>query len=614
MAAYGLFSCFSQTKQYHKILIFPYGVLLFTALLLNLFNTPVLAAGDFIAIAYHDVVDKRDELEPDGVTLDTLIDHFEWLKVNDYHPVSIGELVAAQAGTQPLPDKAVLLCWDDAYVSFYTHVLPLLKAYHYPAVLALVGSWMEPGSRELVKYGNKFVKRNKFMTWAQVKEVASSGLVEIASHSNNLHSTVLGNSSGGKQPAAISRIFDPITATYETDKHYRERIKKDLQANSDLILHHVGTRPRVMVWPFGQHNMITVKIAADTGMDITMTLDPVPSSTTNLQSIGRIYPSNNPHLERFRSYLNQEIKPSVHHFLRFDSRDLLDPSTDTEQHFSTFLDRVKYLNPSFIILDPVIEANGRRQALFPNSRFPVAQDRLNRFTWHTSKRTETAVYLWLSPPLFTAAAGESQTTVNQFFSDMGQSAPCGGLVVNKPELIQDLVEKGITRVNDVRFWNPDKRRLARKNMSTSGTNTQLSSVFQALESFQKWQPFQEISLVLSTDDFLTLGISQFTVLLNYFDRLIIDIGQDFDRLLSKSGKKQLTQLHGAEYLRQCDFLLSRDNQDSSLNRDLKILPTLNIINWGYQYDNFLENEPPAETIRHLFSKTDFPYPLVKQKP
>ena len=585
--------------------------IILTALLICLISSPVLAENDFIAIAYHDIVDKRDDLTPDGVTLDTLINHFEWLKVNGYHPVSIEELLAAQAGVQVLPDKAVLLCWDDAYLSFYTHVLPLLKAYHYPAVLALVGSWMEPGPHELVQYGNKLVKREKFMTWAQVKEAAASGIVEIASHSNNLHFAVPANSSNGKQPAAITRIYNPVTATYETNKNYTERIRKDLQASSDQILQHVGIRPRVMVWPFGQYNMITLKIAAETGMPITLTLNPVPSNTKNLSAVGRIYPSNNPDLEMFRSYLNRQIKPAVHHFVRIDSRNLLDPSVDTEQHFSKFLDRVKKLNPNLVILDPVIKENGHRQALFPNSRFPVAQqDRLNRFSWHTSKRTETAVFLWLSSPLFTTSTGKSQATVNQFFSDMGQAAPCGGLVVHRPELIRALLKNGTTQVKDVRFWNPDKRRLARQILNKTGNSKEISQVFQALESFQKWQPFQEISLVLSMDSFLTLNIDQFSVLLNYFDRLIIHIGQDYDRLLSNKSRKQLEQLHTAVYLQQCDFLLTRDKKESSLNRNLRNLPTLNIINWGYQYDNFLENEPPADSIRHLFSKTSFPYPLV----
>ena len=70
---------------------------------------------------------------------------------------------------------------------------PLLRAYHYPAVAALVGSWMEdrpggnpqPGDRAVgtVQYGDKTVPRSNFISWAEAREMQASGLVEFASHS-----------------------------------------------------------------------------------------------------------------------------------------------------------------------------------------------------------------------------------------------------------------------------------------------------------------------------------------------------------------------------------------------------------------------------------------------
>ncbi|NBW63906.1 MAG: hypothetical protein EBR33_12480 [Synechococcaceae bacterium WB4_1_0192] len=47
----------------------------------------------------------------------------------------------AGLGKQPLPRKAVLLTFDDGYLSLYTRVFPLLLAYRIPAVAALVGEW-----------------------------------------------------------------------------------------------------------------------------------------------------------------------------------------------------------------------------------------------------------------------------------------------------------------------------------------------------------------------------------------------------------------------------------------------------------------------------------------
>ena len=75
--------------------------------------------------------------------------------------------------------------------------IPLLKLYKYPAVLSVVTSWIEgrnPG----------IYKQKKFMTWDQIKEVADSGLVTIASHSDNLHHFVNANPQGNIEPATVN--------------------------------------------------------------------------------------------------------------------------------------------------------------------------------------------------------------------------------------------------------------------------------------------------------------------------------------------------------------------------------------------------------------------------
>ena len=107
-------------------------------------------------LAYHDVVDEAGPLYhqvktdvkspkseilkayyPQTISKKTLISHFNWLKSNGYNVVSWQEVIDAQAGKKPLPDKAVLLTFDDGYESFYRIVFPLLKEYNYKAVFAV---------------------------------------------------------------------------------------------------------------------------------------------------------------------------------------------------------------------------------------------------------------------------------------------------------------------------------------------------------------------------------------------------------------------------------------------------------------------------------------------
>lgn len=73
------------------------------------------------------------------------------------------------ASTTP-PDKTLVLTFDDGYRSFYTGAYPLLKKYHVPATVFVI-------TQDIDKRGN--------VTWAMMKEMVASGLVEIGGHTVN---------------------------------------------------------------------------------------------------------------------------------------------------------------------------------------------------------------------------------------------------------------------------------------------------------------------------------------------------------------------------------------------------------------------------------------------
>ncbi|MDV2583715.1 polysaccharide deacetylase family protein, partial [Alkalibacillus haloalkaliphilus] len=81
-----------------------------------------------------------------------------------------------------LPQKPVLLTVDDGYQSFYQNAYPIIRKNKIPVLLAVVGSWLEPSNLEKVDFGGEPIDRNKILSWSELKEMQSSGLVEIASH------------------------------------------------------------------------------------------------------------------------------------------------------------------------------------------------------------------------------------------------------------------------------------------------------------------------------------------------------------------------------------------------------------------------------------------------
>src|SRR5262249_42723600 len=116
----------------------------------------------FVSIAFHDIVDQPADLTNDAVLTKTFVQFLDWLKGNGWEAVSLDDLAAAARGERRLSDKTILLTFDDGFRSLYTRVFPLLKAYRYPAVAAVVGSWMEEEADGKVLYGDKRVPRATF--------------------------------------------------------------------------------------------------------------------------------------------------------------------------------------------------------------------------------------------------------------------------------------------------------------------------------------------------------------------------------------------------------------------------------------------------------------------
>jgi len=82
---------------------------------------------------YHQVHPTRR----DGLTVSTaqLEQQLCWLKQNGFQPISCSQLVSHLAGDFPMPAKAVLLTFDDAYRNNFEHAAPVLRAHGFRATI-----------------------------------------------------------------------------------------------------------------------------------------------------------------------------------------------------------------------------------------------------------------------------------------------------------------------------------------------------------------------------------------------------------------------------------------------------------------------------------------------
>ncbi len=122
-------------------------------------------------LVYHYVEFVKDPKDSTRRSLDIIPPIFEMqlktLKEAGYNFITASELGQYLDGKKQLPQRPVILTFDDGYQDFYTDVFPLLKKYNVAATQYVISGVLDTPN---------------YMTTEQVREVAQSGLVEIGAH------------------------------------------------------------------------------------------------------------------------------------------------------------------------------------------------------------------------------------------------------------------------------------------------------------------------------------------------------------------------------------------------------------------------------------------------
>lgn len=380
-------------------------------------------------MCYHDVIDEtapvikteeekelKGELKrqyfPQTITVQRLTAHFNWLRDNGYTPVSWKQIEDARNGRGKLPEKAVLLTFDDGYISFYTKIYPLLKAYNYPAVFALVTSWLEIPPNGQISYGSKKLPRSAFLTWEQVREMQKSGLVEIASHTHDLHHGNPGNPYGS-QFAAMFPMYK--NGRYETPAQYEKRIYTDLKRSVDVIEQRTGVRPNVLVWPYGQFNQTAQRIARSVGLENDFTLFDDKLNTPDQQSVGRALIDTETDFGVMKAYLDgTSFQPPHQRAVHINLDSLYDPDpAKLERNYDKLIERVYKLGITTVYLQAFSDEDGNGVAeavYFPNRHIKMKADLFSRVAWQLITRSNVKVYAWMPMMAFDLGKGYDYVT------------------------------------------------------------------------------------------------------------------------------------------------------------------------------------------------------------
>ncbi|WP_240464733.1 poly-beta-1,6-N-acetyl-D-glucosamine N-deacetylase PgaB [Modicisalibacter sp. 'Wilcox'] len=618
--------------------------------------------GDLAVISYHDIVDldrtPNQKLYPQTITRNKLIQHFNLIAELGYHPVSLQQVLDARDGKQPLPDKAVLLTFDDGYRSFYDIVYPLLELYNYPAVAAIVGSWLDVPPGRQVLYGNDRLPRSHFMTWDQLREMDASGRVEIASHTYALHYGLVGNPFGNQQPAAVTSAW--TTQGYEDAAAYRARIREDFRRSQERMRQELGHPARAMVWPYGAYSEATLQMAADAGMPTTFNLisrmDDINEGT---RAMGRYLVDQETSLQYLQEILagktwDRTTKRIVHVDLDY----VYDPDPAQQaRNLDRLLDRIKAYGVSTVYLQAFADAdgNGVAEALyFPNRHMPVKADLFNRVAWQLKKRADVQVYAWMPVMAFDMGPGyqyvsdlrlgkpnphnyrrlspyvaENRRIIDDIYEDLGLYTKFDGLLFHDDGFFSDYEDAGTAALAwyHQKWGLPPGVSLIRQDKALMARWTQHKTRFlidftqelaraadrYRLHDEQRLRTARNVyaPVVLDPESraWFAQDLEAFADAYDYTAVMAMPYmegAHDDELWLRRLARDALARVPSDKLVFELQATDWRDKSpvpSDTLGRWMQVIREAGVRNYGYYPDDFLNNHPDAGVLRRNFSLT-----------
>ena len=619
-----------------------------------------LAASEgYGVLTYHDVVDESKprpaatdknyegkmlrQYYPQTITIQKLIEHFNWLKVNGYQPVSWQQIVDARNGKSKLPSKPVLLTFDDGYESFYTIVFPLLKSYRYPAVFALVTSWQETPMGQFIDYGNQKLPRSAFVSWEQTREMHRSGLVEIASHTHDLHKSMIGNSAGTLFAAALSGRY--VNGRHETEAEYKQRIHEDFRKSSQVIQREVGAKPRVLVWPYGQFNETAVKIAREEGFESDFTLLDETLNDPNTKDIGRQLLDQETDFGLMATYLNEEmfdtpVKRVVH--VDLDYVYDADPKQQL-RNVDKLIQRIHDYKISTVYLQAYADQDGDGVAeavYFPSKHIKMRGNLFSWISWQLMTRADVEVYAWMPMMAFDLGKGyeyvkdartnepnkkhylrlspydrKSRETVTDIYRELAFSSRFTGILFHDDGFLTDFegniaqgkrsdaqyMQEAKNKTNDLISYSDELKNAVyeyvfngRKRMKTA-RNIYASVVMQP-ES-EKWFA-QNLPLFAKHYDYVAVMAMPY---MEAEGPLSKAQARDWLKKLTKQVKKEVPLEKTLFELQAMDWKTKKPIDSTEMVTWINDLKQAGVQNIGYYPDDFLNNHPDFKTVYPHFS-------------
>ena len=217
-------------------------------------SVPVTTRGgdrEIPVLLYHDI--SHSYSDEYTISPSLFAAQMEWLSNNGFRAISLRGIPRLSEN-----EKAVVITFDDGYVSYMDYAFPLFREYGFHSLINVIGSH---AGGFLSFVGNRPV-----LSWDEYRYLLESGLVDIGCHSHDLH-------------AFSHRGALGVSA---------QRLEEDLNTFLATLGRETGTSTDILAWPYGLYDEKGISVAKKAGFRYFLTSKDEPFPVTgNYEEIPR---------------------------------------------------------------------------------------------------------------------------------------------------------------------------------------------------------------------------------------------------------------------------------------------------------------------------------------
>jgi peptidoglycan/xylan/chitin deacetylase (PgdA/CDA1 family) len=180
-------------------------------------------------LMYHEIADRTDTKSRLAVEPASFAAQIGSLHDAGFHSLNACELASILAsGERRLPERPVVLTFDDGYADFHARALPLLERYGFSATVFVTTGWVaEVGAPSAA------TPPGIMLSWRQIEEASAYG-IEFAAHSHT--------------HPQFDRLSEPM-------------LQEELTRSKLEIEDRLGTPVTGLAYPFGYFNTAVQEVA-----------------------------------------------------------------------------------------------------------------------------------------------------------------------------------------------------------------------------------------------------------------------------------------------------------------------------------------------------------------